>query len=498
MTDAPAPDTTRHTKRRTNPLAGSKAPRSRNRKASPWTPLTALAAVIMALVGTMIGTGHHSPQLGIDLAGGTTMTMTAKGGTPSPGDMDTALQIMRNRVNGQGVSEAEVTKQGNNSIEVDLPGKNSSALVQELGQTAKLYFRVVVQDPTQYGVPLRQSVAPNTPQASTPSPSGASSAPSGSSTAPGTPSTSKSGSSAPSSKPSTPATPSGTTPSTQHRVADSGLKDATGSTPSAPSTSSTATASSKSSASTPSTTPSAPASNPSSAASPAPSAAPSAPATAPDGTPKQAAPDQNTLLLYETIDCTKPPTDLGSMFAANQFAVGCDFTQHVPYLLEPADVDGKDLSSASANAVTAGGQNAFLTGQWEVDLSFNGKGAKDFGVVTTELNGNGGQFAVDLDGIVYSAATVQQPITDGNAQITGTFTQKQRGEPGQRAEVRRAAGHLHPGQRLADLGLAGRQPALGGLMAGGDRPGPGDPLPDRVLPRPVAGRGVLAGDLRRS
>ena len=63
-------------------MAGSKAPRSRNRKTSPWTPLTALAAVIMALVGTMIGTGHHSPQLGIDLAGGTTMTMTAKGGTP--------------------------------------------------------------------------------------------------------------------------------------------------------------------------------------------------------------------------------------------------------------------------------------------------------------------------------------------------------------------------------------------------------------------------------
>jgi preprotein translocase subunit SecD len=410
-------------------LAGSKAPRSRNRKASPWTPLTALAAVIMALVGTMIGTGHRTPQLGIDLAGGTTMVMTAQGGTPSAGDMDTALQIMRNRVNGQGVSEAEVTKQGNNSIEVDLPGKNSSALLQELGQTAKLYFRVVVQDPTQYGVPLRQSVTPNTPQASTPSPTGASSSPSGSSSSKpsSTPTGSTSGGSAPSSKASTPATPSGTASSTQHRVADSGLKDATGSTPTSPSTSSTATASSKSSSSpsTPPSTPSAPASNPSSAGSPAPSASPSAPATAPDGTPKQTAPDQNTLLLYETIDCTKPPSDLGSKFAANQFAVGCDFTQHIPYLLQPADVDGKDLSSASANAVTAGGQNAFLTGQWEVDLSFNGKGAKDFGVVTTELNGNGGQFAVDLDGVVYSAATVQQPITDGNARITGTFTQKQ-------------------------------------------------------------------------
>src|SRR4051795_11133224 len=115
----------------------------------------------MALVGTMIGTGHRTPQLGIDLAGGTTMTMSAKGGTPSSGDMDTALQIMRNRVNGQGVSEAEVTKQGSKSIQVDLPGKNSSELLAQLGQTAKLYFRVVVEDPTQFsGAPLRTSPTP--------------------------------------------------------------------------------------------------------------------------------------------------------------------------------------------------------------------------------------------------------------------------------------------------------------------------------------------------
>ena len=400
-------------------MAGSKAPRSRNRKTSPWTPLTALAAVIMALVGTMIGTGHRTPQLGIDLAGGTTMVMTAQGGTPSAGDMDTALQIMRNRVNGQGVSEAEVTKQGNNSIEVDLPGKNSSALLQELGQTAKLYFRVVVQDPTQYGAPLRTSVAPQPPQTTppSPSPSGASSAPSGSSSS--QPSSSKSSGSATPSKSSAPSTPSSS--ATQHRVADSGLKDASPTSPStSPSGTATATASSKSSASAPAT----PSSKPASAAPSAPSASQSAPAKAADGNAKQTQPDVNTLTLYETIDCTKPPSNLGSMFPASSFAVGCDYTTHQPYLLQPADVDGKDLSGASANPVTAGGQNQFLTGAWQVDLSFNSKGAKDFGRVTTQLNGTQGQFAVDLDGVVYSAPTVQQPITDGNAQITGNFTQK--------------------------------------------------------------------------
>ncbi|MFD0636929.1 hypothetical protein ACFQ9X_40520 [Catenulispora yoronensis] len=144
-------------------------------------PLTVLAAVIMVLVGTMIGTGHRAPQLGIDLAGGTTMTMTAKGGTPSAADMDTALQIMRNRVNGQGVSEAEVTKQGSKAIQVDVPGKNSSEMLKQLGQTAKLYFRIVVPNPTAYGVAERTTPAPvaATPTSPSSSPSG-SATPSGS------------------------------------------------------------------------------------------------------------------------------------------------------------------------------------------------------------------------------------------------------------------------------------------------------------------------------
>lgn len=414
-------------------MAGSKAPRSRNRKTSPWTPLTALAAVIMALAGTMIGTGHRTPQLGIDLAGGTTMVMTAQGSkAPSTGDMDTALQIMRNRVNGQGVSEAEVTKQGNNAIEVDLPGKNSSELLAQLGQTAKLYFRVVV-DPATLQLPARTTPAPQpqTPAPSTPSPTGTATSPSGSASSTPSSTSSSKASSSPSSKASTPATPSGTATSTQHRVADSGLKDATGSGGSTatttPSSTATATASSKSTASTPSTpssNPSSGASAPSSGATPTPSASPSAPAKAPDGTVKETQPSDQSVELYETIDCNHPPSNLGSMFAANQFAVGCDYSKKVPYLLAPADVDGKDLSSASANPVTAGGQNQFLTGAWQVDLSFNSKGAKDFSNVSSQLVGTGGQFAVDLDGLVYSAPTVQQPITDGNAQITGDFTQK--------------------------------------------------------------------------
>ena len=352
---------------------------------SPWRPLIVLAAAIVALGGTMIGTGHHTPQLGIDLAGGTSVTMSAKSGTPSSSDMDTAVAIMRNRVNSFGVSEAEVTKQGSKNIQIDVPGKGSDQMLAQIGQTAALYFRTVVPDPTQYGAPARTTVAPATAPPSTPPATTPSSTPTSKTTTPA----------------KTPTTPTST--STQHRVVDSALKaDAPNATPSSPSPT----------PSTPSTTPSTP------------SATPTAPAPAADGSVRQTAPDVATLTLYETIDCRTPPANFSEQSdKPSNFVVGCDRTTFQPYLLGPADVLGKDLSSASARQ----GQTAqgIVTGNWEVDLSFNSKGTKEFSDVTTALYANGGQFAVTLDGVVYSAATVNEgPITDGNARITGTFDQK--------------------------------------------------------------------------
>ena len=382
-------------------MAGSKAPRSRNRQTSPWAPLGALAAFIVLLGGTMVGTGHHTPQLGIDLAGGTTLTMTAKGKTPAASDMDTAVTIMQNRVNGQGVSEAAVTKQGNNTIEVDVPGKNSSDLLNQLGQTAQLYFRTVVEDPTQYGAALRTTVAPQ-PAAPTAPASAPSSAPSG---APSSPA---------SSAPSTP----GSSPSSsaQHRAADSGLAAAAAPTsaPSAPAS--------------PSANPATPSANPSSGAS-APSAAPSSPAPpakASDGSTRQTAPDQATLALYSTIDCGKLPANFSDQSSVpSNYVVGCDKNTGVPYLLGPADVSGKDLTTASARQQTTGGTQQIVTGNWEVDLSLDSKGAQQFYDVTNALNGTGQQFAIALDGWVYSAPTVSNgAISGGQAMISGNFTMK--------------------------------------------------------------------------
>jgi preprotein translocase subunit SecD len=105
--------------------------------------------------------------------------------------------------------------------------------------------------------------------------------------------------------------------------------------------------------------------------------------------------------------------------------VGCDYTTHVPYLLGPADVSGRDLSTASARQQTTGGTQQIVTGNWEVDLSLDSKGASQFAAVTSQLNGTGQQFAIALDGFVYSAPTVNDgAITGGQAMISGNFTMK--------------------------------------------------------------------------
>ncbi|WP_234425446.1 protein translocase subunit SecD [Streptomyces kebangsaanensis] len=98
----------------------------------------------------MFVSGNTSPRLGIDLAGGTSITLRA---VPERGqesainkaNMDTAVSIMERRVNGLGVSEAEVQTQGNDNIIVNIPkGTNSQQAREQVGTTAKLYFRPVL------------------------------------------------------------------------------------------------------------------------------------------------------------------------------------------------------------------------------------------------------------------------------------------------------------------------------------------------------------------
>ncbi|MCU1607711.1 MAG: secD, partial [Modestobacter sp.] len=108
----------------------------------------ALALIIVVMYALIFFTGdRHTPQLGLDLQGGTTVTLTARtpgGQAPARADLELARQIIEQRVNGLGVAEAQVVTEGDSNIVISVPGDNGER-ARELGATAQLRFRPVLQ-----------------------------------------------------------------------------------------------------------------------------------------------------------------------------------------------------------------------------------------------------------------------------------------------------------------------------------------------------------------
>src|ERR687885_1252087 len=107
-----------------------------------------LVLLLAGLYALVVFTGSsHTPQLGLDLQGGTTVTLTARtpdGKAPDRQDLELARQIIEQRVNGLGVAEAEVVTEGNSNIVISVPGDNGER-ARELGATAQLRLRPVIQ-----------------------------------------------------------------------------------------------------------------------------------------------------------------------------------------------------------------------------------------------------------------------------------------------------------------------------------------------------------------
>jgi preprotein translocase subunit SecD len=87
------------------------------------------------------------PKLGLDLAGG--LSVVYKPAThASNADMQEVLTILTNRVDGLGVSGAQVNLQGKNVV-VSVPGvKDARTVLETVGQTAQLLFRPVLCETT--------------------------------------------------------------------------------------------------------------------------------------------------------------------------------------------------------------------------------------------------------------------------------------------------------------------------------------------------------------
>ena len=129
----------------------------------PGRTLIILGVIIAAMYGLMAISNNWTPKLGLDLQGGTTITLTAANtsgtGQVDPTSLQLAKTIIQSRVDSLGVGESEVTTSGNNQIVVSVPNVQQDELVQLVGQTAQLRFRAVY-DVQQVTPPATASASP--------------------------------------------------------------------------------------------------------------------------------------------------------------------------------------------------------------------------------------------------------------------------------------------------------------------------------------------------
>jgi preprotein translocase subunit SecD len=137
----------------------------------PGRRLAILFGVFALLIATVFIQGATAIRLGLDLRGGTSVTLQPRLGTGETGKVtseaiDQAIAIIRQRVNSLGVAESEVASQGtgtNRQIVISVPGESGRRVIELVGQTAELRFRQVLAQSS--GVPTTSTDASATPPA---------------------------------------------------------------------------------------------------------------------------------------------------------------------------------------------------------------------------------------------------------------------------------------------------------------------------------------------
>ena len=281
-----------------------------------------IAAFFAGLIIWGVATGQpgaaYAPELALDLQGGTSIILTptlADGESVDPEQLTQALEIIRQRIDGTGVSEAQVSIQGEQNILVSIPGTPDANTLQLIKASALLEFRPVIT----YGA---------------------------------------------------------NTVVTESAAVDfSQLSD------------------------TPSATPV-------------------------NGSDALWVTDR-VKAQFEALDCTQTFRTAGQVDDPAKPLVTCDDTLGFKYILGPVEVFGLNISNATAGTVTT--QTGASTNDWAVNLEFDSEGTSAFGTVTSRLftlPSPQNQFAITLDGLVITAPATNAVITNGQAQITGSFTQE--------------------------------------------------------------------------
>jgi len=353
--------------------------------------LTSLIVISIIAVGWLTYTltlGGHSPQLGLDLEGGTSVVLAPKG-QASSSSLDQARKIISRRVDALGVAEPDITRQGS-FIVVALPGvKDQERALQVVGRTAKLQFRATCQA-LSVGLgddSYNQALTSSDPCLAGPNPQAA--------TAATTP-------------PTTPATD--TTPSSAGSSGStSSSSGALGASPAAGHLAVTQTPSTATTTTAPATTTTAPGATTTTVPGATTTTAPGATTTtAPAGNPCGQAGEQ-----------AADAADTAPVIA--QYDVDRNGVPDQCLVLGPVQLGGTAVSSAQA---------AIPQGEWLVQLTLRDSGLDPWNAVTAHCYDKDsyctqGTVAIVLDGVVQSAPAPQERVfTSSQIQITGKFTQK--------------------------------------------------------------------------
>jgi len=371
---------------------------------APVHPYRYMALFLALLLGVYLlvfltGNKEAKPKLGIDLQGGTRVTLTARtpdGSEPTRDALNQAQQIISSRVNGLGVSGSEVVIDGNNLV-ITVPGNDGNE-ARNLGQTARLFIRPVIGQPIPVEAVKKAAPPPGAPGAPPGGP-GAPPAPPGEAPAP--PPGAAPAAPPGSTPPAAPKPPAG--PAPQPRPYP--LEPTPSPAPPAPS---------------PSPAP------PAASGQPTPPGAPdkpAAPPTPPDPRKdlaerikfeKELRQSSNQNLLLISVQYMAGRCDQEDVLAGNDDPnlplVTCSQDHKFVYILDKSIISGDQIENASSGFDQ---QNA----AYVVDLEFKEEAAKTWGDFTAANIGT--QTAFTLDSQVVSAPQIREAIPGGRTQISG-------------------------------------------------------------------------------
>ncbi len=380
------------------------APVNKPRPGLRFTWLGILTAGLIALIvgGSIWSNASWNPNLALDLEGGTSIILEpqVEDADVTTEQLEQAVSIIRQRVDATGVSEAEITTQGDRNIVVNLPGNPDEETRDLVRSSAQLAFRrvavVAAPEPQTEEAPAEEE-DPAGPELTDEEQQRLDELLGGG------------GDAAPEDQPAGGGEVTGPAPATAE---DRGVADepahAGGAVPGPAGSNEDA-----------------PAEDAPAEEAPAEGAAETFPRFDPltDTTWM----NEEILARFAELDCTDPANRTGGdSGAADEPIVSCAQDGSAKFVLGPVELDGSHVTDASFGyEVSSAGTQ---TNNLAVTLEFDDYGTEVFGQITGAITGQQppyNQFAIVLDGLVLSAPESRTPVLDGRAQITGTFSQEE-------------------------------------------------------------------------